>query len=353
MSPWQAVTTGSPSHGPVTPAEFVSSASRSPPRAPFLPYVRNVERSVVIVNRTANKGGAARRWAGIEAELAKRLGPVAPQFTAAAGHATELARSAIAAGARRLIAVGGDGTVNEVLNGMLDRDGRLTAPDAVLCPVPAGTANELCRALGHLASPGEAFDAAASRTSRAVDLMGVRCTGLDGQPTQRFGYLIVSLGAAATISHRTSRSTWLKKLGQIAYLLMTPVVTVGYRHRDVAISVDGAPAEMRKVFTAMIGNTENGGGGMRLVPGAEFDDGVLDLIEIGDIPRVALLLAVMPKLYSGDHARHPRVRMTRGTSFSFDSPADTLVDVDGETVGQLPLEVSVLPRAFNVGTVAR
>jgi diacylglycerol kinase (ATP) len=332
--------------------EFVSSMSGIPPCAPFLPYVRNVQRTAVIVNRAANKGGAARRWAGIEAELAKRLGPVAPLFTTAPGHATELARDAIAGGARRLVAVGGDGTVNEVLNGMLDRDGRLTAPDAVLCPVPAGTANELCRVLGHLVRPGEAFDAAASHSCRAVDLIRVRCTGLDGRPVERFGYLIVSLGAAATISHRTSRSAWLKKLGQIAYLLMTPVVTLGYRHRDVAISVDGAPAETRTIFTAMVGNTENGGGGMRLVPGARFDDGVLDLIEIGDIPRVALLLTVMPKLYSGEHARHPRVRMTRGTSFRFDSPADTLVDLDGETVGRLPLEVAVLPRAFNVGTVA-
>ena len=305
------------------------------------------------MNRAANKGAAARRWAGIEAELAKRLGPIAPLFTAAPGHASELARAAIAAGARRLVAVGGDGTVNEVLNGMLDRDGRLSAPDSVLCPVPAGTANELCRALGHLARPGQAFDAAASGSSRAVDLFRASCTGLDGRPTGRFGYLIVSLGAAATISHRTSRSMWLKKLGQIAYFLMAPVVTLGYRHRDVAISIDGAPAETRKIFTAMIGNTENGGGGMRLVPGAEFDDGILDLLEIGDIPRIALLLNVMPKLFSGDHARHPKVRMARGTSFRFESPTDTLVDVDGETVGRLPLEVSVLPRAVNIGTVAR
>ena len=69
----------------------------------------------------------------------------------------------------------------------------------------------------------------------------MRCTGPDGRPVDRFGYLIVSLGAAATISHRTSQSRWLKKLGEIAYLLMTPVVTLGYRQRDVAISIDGAP----------------------------------------------------------------------------------------------------------------
>jgi diacylglycerol kinase family enzyme len=184
----------------------------------------------------------------------------------------------------------------------------------------------------------------------AIDArLNERRSGLDGQPVERFGYLIVSVGAAATISHRTSRSRWLKKLGEIAYLLMTPAVTLGYRHRDVAVSVDGGPAETRLIFTLMVANTENGGGGMKLMPGARFDDGVLDLIEMGDISRPAILFGVMPKLYSGAHVRHPKVRVSQGRTFRFDSAAETLVDLDGETVGRLPLEVSVLPRAFNVG----
>src|SRR5580698_1348112 len=165
-------------------------------------------RVAVIVNPAAHKGGAAKRWQAIEAELTARLGPFKPHFTRAPGHATELARSALVVGARRIVAVGGDGTVNEVLNGLLDSSGQLTAPDAVLCPIPAGTANELCRALGHLIDQKRAFEAAASEATRPVDLLHVRCVGLDGRPVERFGYLIVSLGAAASISHRTSQSRW-------------------------------------------------------------------------------------------------------------------------------------------------
>jgi len=146
----------------------------------------------VIVNPAAHKGGAAKRWSAIEAELSARLGPFKPRVTQAPGHATELARGALAEGARRIVAVGGDGTVNEALNGLLDSSGRLTVADAVLCPVPAGTANELCRALGYLADPRRAYDAAASDTTRAIDLLHVRCAGLDGRPVERFGYLIVS-----------------------------------------------------------------------------------------------------------------------------------------------------------------
>jgi YegS/Rv2252/BmrU family lipid kinase len=310
-------------------------------------------RTAVIVNPAARKGRALERWPAIRAELERRLGPVEPLFTGAPGHATELARAALGHGARRFVAVGGDGTVNETLNGLLDPSGRLIEPDAVLCPVPAGTANELCRALGHLAAVGSAFDAAASPRSRAIDLMRVRCTGLDGRPVERFGYLIVALGAAATVSHRTSRSRWLKKTGEIAYLLMSPLVILGYRHRDMSIEIDGVPGGRRRVFTALVGNTENGGGGMKLLPGAVFDDGVLDLIEMGDASRLDVLLQIMPKLYSGKHVHHPKVRTSRGTTFRFDSEVETLVDLDGETVGRLPLEVSVLPRAFLVGVPDR
>lgn len=306
----------------------------------------------VIVNPAAHKGGAARHWPAIQAELARRLGPFEPRFTEAPGHATWLARSALSQGARRIVAVGGDGTVNETLNGLLETSGRLSEPDTVLCPVPAGTANELCRALGHLKGPTLAYDAAASPATRPIDLLRVRCEGFDGRPITRFGYLIVSLGGAATISWRTSQSRWLKKLGGIAYLLMTPVVTLGYRNRDVAITVDGVAQGTRPIFTAMVANTENGGGGMRLVPGARFDDGVLDLIEMGDISPLAMLATVLPKVYSGNHVHHPKVRMSRGTSFHFESAVETLVDLDGETVGRLPLDVSVLPRAFHVGGLA-
>lgn len=308
-------------------------------------------RVAVIVNPAARKGGALARWPAIQAELARRLGPVAPLFTKAPGHATDLARAALGQGIRRIVAVGGDGTVNESLNGLLDPSGRLIEPDAVLCPVPAGTANELCRALGHLAVAGSAFDAAASSRSQPIDLMRVCCTGLDGRPVDRFGYLIVALGLAATISHRTSQSRWLKKLGEIAYLLMTPGVTLRYRPRDISIEIDGVPDVTRRLFTAMVGNTENGGGGMKLLPGARFDDGVLDLIDVGGLSRLEVLMNILPKLYSGAHVHHPKVRMARGTSFRFDSAVETLVDLDGEMVGRLPLEVTVLPQAFRVGAV--
>src|ERR1700730_15898941 len=132
--------------------------------------MRERPKIAVIVNPAAHKGGAAKRWPALQAELVRRLGPFEPRFTAAPGHATHLARAALAEGARRFVAVGGDGTVNETLNALLEPSGRLSEPDTVLCPVPAGTANELCRALGHLDHPARAFDAAAGGGQPAPEL---------------------------------------------------------------------------------------------------------------------------------------------------------------------------------------
>ncbi len=132
---------------------------------------------------------------------------------------------------------------------------------------------------------------------------------------------------------------------------MAPAVILGFRAREIAIAVDGIERGTRPLFTAMIANTENGGGGLRIAPGTRLDDGILDLVEVGNASRLEVLLGVLPKLHGGSHVHHPMVRLSRGTSFRFITGTETLVDLDGETIGRLPLEGSVLPRGFFVGAV--
>ncbi|HKU99364.1 MAG TPA: diacylglycerol kinase family protein [Vineibacter sp.] len=301
----------------------------------------------VIVNLMANKGSAQRRWPVWQRKLEAELGPLDVAITAKPGDGTALARAAVADGYRRLIAAGGDGTVNEVLNGLV-AEGRLLAPDVVLCPLPLGTANELCRALGYLAVPDGAVQAIASGRTRLIDGICSQCRGADGASVTRYGYLVASFGGAATISYRTSASRWLKKLGQVAYLLMTPVVTMTYQPRRVTVQVDDASPTQRTIFTGMIASAENGGGGMKLAPGAVIDDGLLDFVEFGALSRAEILFKVMPGLYEGRHVAHPKVSTGRGRTFRFDCDEETLVDLDGETIGSLPLTVTVLERLIRV-----
>jgi len=305
-------------------------------------------RTKVIVNPMAAKGRMAGRWPWYRARLEAVLGPLDASFTLRAGDATRWASAASRAGVERFVVLGGDGSVNEVLNGMLASG--VDASTLTLSPMPAGTGNDSCRGLGVPLDPAEAIDALASRRTRLIDLMRIELRSLDGAPLTRHGLILVSFGAPATISRNASASRWMKRLGSIAYYLATPPVVLRYAMRPTRIAIDDSAEEERVLFGGMIAGLPNGGGGMKLVPPARIDDGQLDMVELGRIGRVEALLKLMPKLYDGGHMAHPSVSLRQGMrKVRLDSgDAETLVDVDGETIGRLPATVTVLPNAIRV-----
>ncbi len=304
-------------------------------------------RTKIIVNPMAAKGRMAQRWPWYRARLEAVLGPLNVSFTLRPGDATRWARAAARWGCERFVVLGGDGSVNEVLNGLLSSG--IDASGLTLCPMPAGTGNDSCRGLGVPLDPADAIDALANRRTRLLDALRVDLQGLDGTPRTRHGLILVSFGAPATISRNASTSRWMKRLGRIAYYLATPPVALTYGARTVRIGIDDAPVEERALFGGMIAGLPNGGGGMRLVPPARPDDGRLDMVELGRLSRYEALFEVMPKLYDGGHVAHPRVSLRQGMrGIRLESEAETLVDVDGETVGRLPASVTVLADAIRV-----
>jgi YegS/Rv2252/BmrU family lipid kinase len=304
-------------------------------------------RTKVIVNPMAAKGRMAHRWPWYRERLEAVLGPLNVSFTLRPGDATRWTRAAARSGCERFVVLGGDGSVNEVLNGMLSSG--IEASSLTLCPMPAGTGNDSCRGLGVPLDPAEAIDALANRRTRLVDALHIELQGLDGATRTRHGLILVSFGAPATISRNASASRWMKRLGSIAYYLATPWVVLTYDARPTRISIDDAPAEERALFGGMIAGLSNGGGGMRLVPPARPDDGQLDMVELSHPGRFEALFKVMLKLHDGGHIAHPSVNLRQGMrSIRLESAAETLVDIDGETVGRLPATVTVLPDAIRV-----
>jgi YegS/Rv2252/BmrU family lipid kinase len=305
-------------------------------------------RTKVIVNPMAAKGRMGRRWPWYRARLEAVLGPLDVSFTERAGDATRWARAAARSGVKRFVVLGGDGSVNEVLNGMLSSG--VDASSLTLSPMPAGTGNDSCRGIGVPLDPARAIDALADTRTRAFDVMCVELRGLDGAPVTRHGLILVSFGAPAAISRDASASRWMKRLGSVAYYLATPPVVLTYAARATHIAIDDASPDERVLFGGMIAGLPNGGGGMKLVPSARPDDGLLDMVELGRIGRVEALLKLMPKLHDGGHMAHPSVSLRQGMrSIRLDSgDAETLVDVDGETIGRLPATVTVLPNAIRV-----
>lgn len=306
----------------------------------------------IIVNPMANKGGCGTRWPRIRAEFEQHLGPVDDDdivMTHAPSHATLLARQAVDAGCRRLIAVGGDGTFSEMMNGVI-ADDRPIAPDLVLAQLPGGTSNELCRSFGQL-SLGEASKAIAMGHTREVDIFRAEAKGYAGNRVTRYGFVLAIVGAAATISWRAQRVPLLKRLGPFAYVLMTAFTSLTYNPRAYRIRVDDEAEQTLPMWSLMLCSFDGAGEGLMLAPGADPGDRKLDLIMVGEMGRWESLTKIVPNLGDGSYLAHPKVSRRHATRITIDSDQMVRADVDGESIGKLPMSVTMLPFHLKVAAL--
>jgi YegS/Rv2252/BmrU family lipid kinase len=282
---------------------------------------------LVIVNPTAGGGRAGRLVPWLRERLGAR--PEARlEVTTRAGHAERLAAEA-APVHDRIVGVGGDGTVQEIINGLLS-----SGEGASLGIVPTGSGNDLARSLGLPTDPGAAWTVAVGEGVRPLDL-GHATNGGDG--ARWFGSaggIGFDAGVAAAMA---SRSGWQR--GRAGYLLTTLAELRRFENRQVELVLDGTPTRRRVLFIA-IANGEYYGGGMRIAPGAVTDDGLLDICIVGDISRLTALRQ-LPNLYRGTHVAHAQVELVQARSLSIGGDARTLVHLDGEPFGTLPLTVEL------------
>ncbi|WP_156435693.1 diacylglycerol/lipid kinase family protein [Bradyrhizobium lablabi] len=311
-------------------------------------------RTKIIVNPMANKGNCGKRWLQICAELEKHLGPLASSdvaMTRAPNHATQLAREAIDAGYRRLVSVGGDGTFSEMMNGVI-ADDRPIASDLVLAQLPGGTSNELSRSFGQL-SLAEASKAIAMGHTRDIDVFRADAKGYAGGQVTRYGFVLAIVGAAATISWRAQRVPLLKRLGPISYVLMTAFTSLTYSPRYYRIQIDDEAEQRLPMWSLMLCSFDGAGEGLMLAPGADPADRKLDLIMVGDMGRWESLTRIVPNLADGSYLEHPKVSRRHASRITIDSDDMIRADVDGESIGQLPMSVTMLPFHLKVAAVNR
>ena len=219
-----------------------------------------MSRVVAIVNPRAGGGRGARRWPAVEAAIKARLGAVETLWTERPDHATELARRAIDNGAELVIAVGGDGSVNEVVNGFF-RDGKPIGEGVRLGYIPFGTGGDLQRCLKLPTEPEAAAAALASGASRSLDLARARLVGQQGEPVERYFINLLSFGWAA-MAIKAKRCFLTRWHGKAAFLYATFAVFLGYRGKRVRLRLDGAD-EGREFFitNVAVGNGRYHGGG--------------------------------------------------------------------------------------------
>lgn len=298
-------------------------------------------KSLFVINPRSGRGKPAECWPRLRELFAAEKWEFNAVLTTHRGQAIEIARNAIHAGCQRIMTVGGDGLVNEVVNGLLEAGN----PNAQLGIIPCGTGNDLARMLG---LPRETFAAAQhlarSKQTRMIDAAEVTCA-INGQPQRRFFANDANLGFAAEVVERLERTGKFSR-GTAPYFAALLRTALRHRNYDITLRWDGQTST-QPLTTVLICNGQSTGGGMRVAPGAVLDDGALDLIVVGGLRPLEILWHA-PKIYRGTHVSIRKVSVHRVRTLSVSSPSPLSVVADGELIGKSPAQFRVLPAALRV-----
>lgn len=302
-------------------------------------------RSLFIVNPAAGHGKAAARWQAIVAEVRAGHPSTEVWHTRAPGDGAALARQGLAQGFEAIVAVGGDGTLSEVVHGFLSAPPADRAK-AVAGTWPAGSGCDTARHLGLMPGMGAKalLGMLKAGKTRRFDAGVVHYTTEEGGSGSRYFINIAALGLAGTVARELEKGG--KRWGGAGgYLVASLWGLARARAEPVSLVVDGAAEPPIPIHTAVVANSSTFGGGMRIADGADMEDGRFDLVTVSGVSKWRLLLN-FPKIYRGAHFGVEGVsrRLVRRVEASADGPV--WLNIDGEALGRLPAVFEVRPRAL-------
>jgi YegS/Rv2252/BmrU family lipid kinase len=306
---------------------------------------------LVIANPKSAGGSTREKWSAIASDLRTHFGAYNVAFTKGPGDGIELARRSAENGRPLIIACGGDGTVNEVANGIL-----LSGMAVELAVLPSGTGGDFRRSLGMPQDPREAARSLRTGRSERIDVGKVKFTGHDGKSAERYFLNVTSFGLAASIIERVKGDTSLAWLpvgsvrGRASFALSTLQEVVALGATSVRIRIDDGDEHTLQTVNFCIANARYFGGGMKIAPAAKLNDGFLDVINIGDIKTAKIILNAYT-LYRGTHLDLREVKDTlakRVEARPLSDGRDVHIEIDGELLGRLPATYEVVPGALRV-----
>lgn len=298
----------------------------------------------VIVNPAAGAGRTARKWPQIKC-LLKDMGlRFDDELTEAPGHAIELARLAVKRGYETVVAVGGDGTTNEIVNGLYDAG---SMKDIKLGIIATGTGSDYVRTMGIPENYRLACRKLLNPCTVHVDV-GIVEYSVREAAKKRLFVNFAGVGIDAEIVKATTIK--FKKLGGLpAYLMGLLSVCAVYRNHRVCISIDNQAENNRKICTTLINIGKYGGGRMKVAPCADPADGLFDIVVIEDLSKPDLLFS-LPRIYRGTHLSHPRVRLLKAKEIAIKPELPLSLQADGEYLGNAPARFRILPNSLTVLT---
>lgn len=295
----------------------------------------------LIVNPAAGAGKTARKWPHIMDRLQSLDLRFDYDITEAPGHARALAKDAVAGGYELVVSVGGDGTINEVVNGLYDTG---NIGDVMFGIIGTGTGGDYIRTIGIPRAYPDACLCLKDPQKVAVDVGVIEY--LEGSETMRRLFVnFAGMGFDAEIV-RTTTLKYKKLNATVSYLAGLLSALMFYKNKAVALSVDGEAIE-QKVCSILLSNGRYGGGGMLAAPEADIADGLLDVLIIGDLSKPDLLWS-LPRVYRGTHLTHPKVTLKKAREIEIRSDEPVSLQADGELLGGLPARIYILPSMLNV-----
>ncbi len=296
-------------------------------------------KTLVVVNPAASAGRSIKDYKNtIEKLLHKYLGDFSVKYTSGVGDAARFAVKGEIY--ERVICVGGDGTLNEITNGL--HNASLDIPIGL---VSVGTGNDFKKTLGLVGSYEYMIQRIASGEPKEFDLLEATYKGLDGKMITRLAINIIGVGFDAAVSQRINNARF-KVRGKMSYVLsfLPEFITTGTY--PVHFSANGNFTQ-KTYYLVAFGNGKYFGGGMKVCPDAVPDDGFIDAVGIGGMPKLKLLYH-FSKIYKGTHISLNEVDHARGKEFDVKGEKETPIEMDGEVVGTLPLNVKIKEKAVKI-----
>ena len=290
-------------------------------------------------------GGKTKRDWPIIAQILQREGVrYETFFTDRRLHASIIARNKIKEGYSKIIVVGGDGTMNEVINGVFSQK-RIRTTEVMLGMISVGTGNDWAKTF-NIPADYEGAVRTIKQQKTFIQDAGLVNYRKNGKEWKRYFINIAGLGFGAKVVERANRMKEKGKSGPMLYFYNIFYSLIRYRSKKAVIEIDGTSYD-RKIFSLNVGIGKYNGGGMIQVPHAIADDGLYSITLIKKIGKLNVI-ANMKKLYNGNIVKHSKVETYMAKSVQIDGSSLLKVETDGESLGHGPVRFEIIPRSVTV-----
>ena len=305
----------------------------------------NKLKTYIIVNPMSANKSTSKKWSDLKKIIEYKLGDFKYALTTGIGHATEISRHALMNGYERIISIGGDGTNNEVINGFFDK-GKPINSEAVFSLINMGTGGDFRRTLALPKSAEECINALAFGNVMSCDIGKLTFVNYSDEETVRYFINIASFGLGGLVD-KTVNSTTKAFGGKASFMIGSIRAFLMYTNKKVTIKIDDKEVIDKKINNVVVANGCYFGGGMYVAPHAKIDDGLFDVLIIGDL-RTKESYSLLKNIYTGNHLKLDHVQNIKAKKLTAESNEEVLLDVDGEQPGKLPATFEIIPSAIKV-----